>query len=91
VPRYMVERSFPQPLSIPLNSEGRTVCQTIVHGNAELGVTWLHSYVSPDRQKTFCIYDAPNADAIRRAAEKSKIPVDVITEVTDLSPYMYGV
>ena len=91
MPRYMVERNFPQPLNIPLNSEGRDTCQMVVHGNAELGVTWLHSYVSPDRRKTFCIYDAPDPDAIRRAAQKASIPVDVITEVTELSPYMYGV
>ena len=76
MPRSVVERNFPQPLSIPLNPEGRTACQMIAHGNAELGVTWLHSYVSPDHRKTFCIYDAPDPDAIRRAAQKGSILED---------------
>jgi hypothetical protein len=38
---------------------------------------------------TFCIYDAPNPEAIRRTAEKNKLPVDSITKVSVLDPYFY--
>lgn len=37
--------------------------------------------------KTFCVYDAPDPEAIRRTAEKNNLPVDRITRVTVLDPY----
>ena len=89
MPRYMVERTFKGGLEIPVTADGAAVCQTVVGTNAEDGVTWLHSYVSEDKQKTFCIYDAPNPEAIRRTAEKNKLPVDRITKVSVLDPYFY--
>ena len=89
MPRYMVERTFKGGLEIPVNAEGAAVCQVVVGKNAEDGVTWVHSYVSEDKQKTFCIYDAPNPEAIRRTAEKNKLPVDRITKVSVLDPYFY--
>jgi Protein of unknown function (DUF4242) len=45
--------------------------------------------VSEDKTKTFCIYDAPSPEAIRRVAEKNKLPVDRITQVSVLDPYFY--
>jgi len=89
MPRYLVERTFVGGLEIPLTDEGAAVCQTVVGNNAEAGVTWVHSYVSEDRMKTFCIYDAPNPEAIRKTAEKNKLPVDRITQVMVLDPYFY--
>jgi hypothetical protein len=85
----MVERTFPDGLVIPLDDQGAAVCQAVVGTNAESGVTWVHSYVSEDRKKTFCIYDGPDPDAIRRTAEKNKLPVDRITKVSVLDPYFY--
>jgi hypothetical protein len=89
MPRYVVERTFKGGLDIPLTDEGVAACQRVVGTNAEAGVTWVHSYVSEDKMKTFCIYDAPDADAIRRTAEKNKLPVDRITQVSVLDPYFY--
>ena len=89
MPRYLVERSFPDGLSIPQTAEGAKVCRSVVDMNAEDGVTWLHSYVAPNRDKTFCIYDAPSPEAIRHAAGSNKLPVDRITEVSVLDPYFY--
>jgi hypothetical protein len=68
---------------------GATVCLGVVERNAELGVTWVHSYVSEDKLKTVCVYDAPNPEAVRRAAERNSLPVDRITRVTVLDPYFY--
>jgi hypothetical protein len=87
--RYVVERNFPQGLNIPVNDEGTTACLNVVDTNAELGVTWVHSYVNDDRTKTFCVYDGPNPEAIRKAAERNGLPVDAITRVTVLDPYFY--
>jgi hypothetical protein len=89
MPRYLVERTFPDGLSIPQNAEGAQVCSTVVGHNASDGVTWLHSYVNPDKTKTFCIYDAPSPDAIRSSADRNGLPVDTITEVSVLDPYFY--
>ena len=89
MPRYMVERNFPSGLEIPLTAAGAEVCATVVGNNAVLGVTWVHSYVSDDKKKTFCIYDAPDPETVRRAADHSQLPIDKITKVSVLDPYFY--
>jgi predicted amidohydrolase YtcJ len=91
MPRYMVERTFPDGLSIPTNESGRETTAKVASKNAEVGVTWVHSYVTPDRKKTFCIYDGPNEAAIRQAAERNGLPVDQVTPVSVLDPYFYNV
>jgi hypothetical protein len=85
----MVERIFPEGLDIPISEEGVSVCGSVVERNAELGVTWVHSYVSEDKQKTFCIYDGPDPESIRRAAERNHLPIERITRVHVLDPYFY--
>jgi hypothetical protein len=90
VPRYLVERTFPDGLQIPVDSEGAQLCLAVVERNTEDGVTWLHSYVCDDRSKTFCIYDAPSPEAIRKSARRNDLPVDRITQVRVLDPYFYG-
>lgn len=87
--RYLVERTFPDGLAIPVNEEGANVCLTVVGNNALDGVTWVHSYVTSDKKKTFCIYDGPSPDAIRRVAQRNNLPVDSITPVSVLDPYFY--
>lgn len=89
MPRYVVERTFPDGLVIPINDQGAGICRTVVSNNAGDGVTWVHSYVSSDRKKTFCIYDGPSPEAIRRVAGLNNLPVDAITEVRVLDPYFY--
>lgn len=89
MPRYLVERNFPSGLNIPMTEDGAAACSGVVAGNALDGVTWVHSYVTPDKSKTFCIYDGPTPEAIRRTASRSSLPVDRITEVRVLDPYFY--
>jgi hypothetical protein len=85
----MVERIFPTGLNIPVNSEGAEALLGIVKSNSEQGVTWVHSYVSADKSRTFCIYDAPTPAAIREVARCNGLPVNSITEVSVLAPYFY--
>ena len=87
--RYVVERTFRDGLHIPMTDEGAIACLGVVDHNADLGVTWVHSYVSQDKTKTYCIYDGPGPDAIRQAAARNGLPVDQITEVRVLDPYFY--
>lgn len=89
VKRYLVERTFPEGLNIPVNVQGSEICLTVVSTNIEDNVTWIHSYVTKDKKKTFCIYDAPSQDAIRKAAKNNGLPVDNIIEVSVLDPYFY--
>ncbi|GIK60422.1 MAG: hypothetical protein DAHOPDDO_01031 [Ignavibacteriaceae bacterium] len=87
--RYLVERTFPDGLEIPVNMEGSKMCLNVVSVNAEDNVSWVHSYVTMDHKKTFCIYDAPSPEAIRKSAEANGLPVDNIIEVSVLDPYFY--
>jgi hypothetical protein len=89
MPRYLIERSFPDGLEIPMTTEGAQACLGVVGRNAEDGVTWIHSYVTPDKHRTFCIYDSPTPEAIRRVAQRNGLPVDRISEVRVLDPYFY--
>lgn len=89
MPRYIVERTFPDGLAIPVTAEGAQTCLEVVGNNAVDGVTWVHSYVTLDKRKTFCIYDAPSAEAIRAAAKRNNLPLDSITPVSVLDPYFY--
>lgn len=89
MPRYMVERTFPDGLEIPMNEQGADAMLGVVDQNANFGVTWVHTYVSDDKCKTFCVYDAPDPEAIRKAAGCNSLPVNKITKVAVLDPYFY--
>ena len=89
MPRYLVERTFPEGLEIPIDEQGAKTCMAVVEGNATVGVTWVHSYVSADKRTTFCVYDGPSPEAVRQAAEVNQLPVDRITPVRVLDPYFY--
>jgi hypothetical protein len=89
MPRYIVERTFPEGLGLPTGDDGAAICMTVVERNADVGVTWVHSYVSADKAKTFCVYDAPGAEAIRKAADLNDLPVGAVSRVRVLDPYFY--
>jgi hypothetical protein len=91
MPRYVVERNFPEGLTIPQTAEGRAMSQNVVDANAKELVTWVHSYVTTDRRKTFCVYDGPSPESIRQAAQRTSLPIERITEVSVLDPYFYRV
>jgi hypothetical protein len=89
MPRYIVERTFKDGLLIPATDEGANACRSVVEKNGDVGVTWVHSYVSKDHKKTYCIYDGPSEDAIRNAAQRNGLPVDSVSEVSVLDPYFF--
>jgi Protein of unknown function (DUF4242) len=88
VPRYVVERTFTDGLQIPVDAKGAQLWLS-VDRNADEGVTWIHSYVSEDGKKTFCVCDAPTPEALRKTAGWNGLPVDRITQVCVLDPYGY--
>jgi HEAT repeat protein len=85
MPRFIIERNFAEQLEV--TSESADALRRI---NDEEGVEWLFSFLSADKKKTYCLYEAPNAEAIRAAARRANLPADVIIEVTDLRPEMFN-
>ena len=75
---FMVERRYADQLEVTAES-----AEGINRINDEEGVRWLYSFLSADKRKTYCLYEAPSADAILRAAKRAGLPADVLVEVTD--------
>ena len=90
MPRYLVERTFCAPARAATATDLRAAdhCDDVIRANAREGVTWIHSFVTPDRCRSFCIVDAPSPEAIRIASQATALPVDRITEVRVLDPHL---
>ncbi len=76
--RYLIERTFEPGALDGLDAATK---RTVNANNASVDVTWVHSYASADRTKTFCVYEGPSEAAVRQAAAKNGLPIDRITEV----------
>jgi hypothetical protein len=81
MPMYVIERAFAEQLDITSDN-----VKLIDEINADEGVSWLFSFLSADRHRTYCLYEAPNPDAIVTAAKRAGIPADAVTEVTRITP-----
>lgn len=78
---YLIERTFAEQLD--LSSEDVQLIEEI---NADVGVSWLFSFLSADRHRSYCLYEAPSPDAIIEAAKQANVPVDSVIEVSRLVP-----
>lgn len=78
---YMIERSFADELDLTDDD-----VELIDEINGEEGVHWLFSFLSADRRRTYCLYEAPSSDAIVAAARRANVPADVVVEVGPASP-----
>ena len=76
MPLYLIERNFAEQVSATPE-----IAAAITQVNADAGIQWLFSFLSADKKKTYCLYEAPNPEAIREAARKLNIPADVIIEL----------
>ena len=85
MPTYVIERSFAEQLDLT----GDDV-KLIEEANSEEGVRWLFSFLSADRRRSYCLYEAPSAEAIMAAARRAGIPADAVTEVSRISAEMYA-
>ena len=86
MPRYLIERSFAE--QVVLTKDG---VEGIKRINDEEGVLWIISFLSADKKKSYCLYEAPNPEAIRAAARRLNVPADVIIEIGgELSPTMFA-
>ncbi len=85
MPRYLIERNFAEALEV--TREGADQVRQI---NDEERIKWLFSFLSPDKRKTYCLYEAPNAEAIHIAARRANLPADVVIEVSEVRPEMFA-
>ena len=85
MPRYVIERNFADQLE--LTKDGTDNVKRI---NDQEGVKWIFSFLSADKRKTYCLYEAPSVEAIRKAAMRAGLPADVITEVREIGPAMFA-
>lgn len=76
MPYFIIERNFAEELPVPLEA-ARDI--NLVNDDEE--VRWLYSFLSVDRRKSYCIYEAASAEAIRAAAVRAGLPADVVTEL----------
>ncbi len=76
MPLYLIERNFDEQLNVDKNA-----ATAVSQVNADAGIQWLFSFLSADKKKTYCLYEAPNPEAIREAARKLNLPADVIVEL----------
>jgi len=81
MPLFLIERHWAEQLQV--TPESASAVKLV---NDQIGVNWLFSFLSADKRKTYCLYEAASAEAIREAARRANIPADVITEVSELRP-----
>jgi hypothetical protein len=84
MPLFLIERNFAEQLEV-----NRDDVLQVTQVNADVGIQWLFSFLSADKKKTYCLYEAPNAEAIREAAQRLNVPADVIIEVGELRPEIF--
>ena len=84
MPLFVIERNYAEQLE--LSSDGVRLIEDV---NADEGVRWLFSFLTADRRRTYCLYEAPSPDAIVAAAERAGLPADVVIEVEQVSADMY--
>ena len=80
MPMFLIERDFAEALDLGAVVEG------IVAVNDDVGVRWVYSFLSADKRKTYCLYEAESEDAIIEAARRSNVPADVIIRVDQFQP-----
>ena len=74
---FIIERNWAEELAI----ESETV-SALVEINEDCSVKWLSSFLSADKRKTYCLYEAANPEDLREAARRANIPADMIVELS---------
>jgi hypothetical protein len=77
MPMYLIERRFADQLDVD-----ESAAAEINLINDDEHIRWLYSFLSADKRKTYCLYEAPSAEVIRRAAERAGLPADVVVELS---------
>ncbi len=80
MPKYVIEREIPGAGKLtPEQIVGISQKSCGVLRNMGPQIQWLHSYVTDDR--IYCVYIAPNEEAIRQHAKQGGFPANRISAV----------
>ena len=80
MPIYMVEREFAEEFDLDDHTK-----RLINDYNLEHEIRWLTSFLSADKKKTYCLYEADDVEVLRRHAADLRLPADVITLVDEIA------
>jgi hypothetical protein len=78
---YVIERTFLEGLDPDALDEDE-----IKLVNDDVGVKWILSFLSADKRRTYCLYEAPNPESLREAAARLGIPADAVIAVEGFGP-----
>jgi hypothetical protein len=81
VPLFLIERNFAEALDLDAEAAAG-----IIAVNDDANVRWVYSFLSADKRKTYCLYEAETEEDILEAARRGNIPADVIVRVDELRP-----
>jgi hypothetical protein len=85
MPLFVVERTFAEEIEL-----SSTDVKLLDEVNADEGVRWVYSFLSADRLRGYCLYEAPSAEAIVAASKRNDVPADAIVEVGAAAPELHG-
>lgn len=85
MPLYVIERTFADQLDLTSDD-----VRLIDEANADEGVSWLFTFLSADRRRSYCLYEAPSPDAVVAAARQANVPVDAVVEVSPATLELSG-
>lgn len=76
MPLYVIEQQYADKLE-PEEFGARALAQE----NLDKGIRWVFSFLSADRRKSYCLYEAPSAEVIRAGLRRAGLPDDIFHEV----------
>lgn len=76
---FLVERNYAEQMKMSADERARIDEYLDVND-----ITWLTSFLSADKKKTYCLYEAADIDLLRKHAAEFGLPADVIVEVTEI-------
>ncbi len=84
MPLYMIERNFAEELEMT-----KDTAAAIQQVATDMDSKWLLSFLAADKKKTYCVFEAPNAEAAREHARRLDLPADLVVEVGEIRPEMF--
>ena len=85
MPKFLIERNFAEQLELDRDTVGK-----ITEVSADLKMQWMFSFLTADKKKTYCLFEAPNADAVREHARRLNLPADAVVEVSEVNAGMFA-
>lgn len=77
----MVEERFDPPIDL---SQGSPVADKVSPCLPVYDVTWLSSYIASDGTRCVCVYEAENAESVRRVYRQAGVAFENVWEASPL-------